>query len=72
MTATKQRALDMITEMPDEKVEIVIGYMVNLNGSAVQPDELTREQKKARFMHSAGKIEIDADAVRELRERSII
>jgi len=34
--------------------------------------QLSKEQKKRIFMQSAGKVKVDANAVNELRERSII
>jgi len=33
---------------------------------------MTKEEKKKRFLQSAGKINIDADAVNDLRERDMI
>jgi len=33
---------------------------------------MTKSEKMQRFMQSAGKIQIDAEAVKQLRERSMI
>ena len=46
---------------------------VNESTSAVSENvPMTKAEKKQRFMQSAGKIQIDAEAVSQLRERSMI
>lgn len=63
--------IDMIDKM---KTVSVIGFKDN-NVSASQPGvAMTKADKKRRFLQSAGKIKIgiDAAAVSDLRERSLI
>ncbi len=63
--------IDMIDKM---KTVSVIGFKDSeVTVSVSQPSQaLTQADKKRRFMQSAGKIKVDANAVTELRERSMI
>ena len=63
--------IDMIDKM---KTVSVIGFKNNkVDVSNLSLDtKILKEQKKRNFMQSAGKIKVDANAVNELRERSII
>ena len=63
--------IDMIDKM---KIVSVTGFKdVNKSTSAVSENiPMTKAEKKQRFMQSAGKIQIDAEAVSQLRERSMI
>ena len=63
--------IDMIDKM---KTVSVIGFKNNkVDVSNLSLDtKILKEQKKRNFMQSAGKINVDANAVNELRERSII
>ena len=63
--------IDMIDKM---KTVSVIGFKENeVNISITQSsDPMSKAEKKRRFMQSAGKINVDANAVNELRERSMI
>lgn len=63
--------IDMIDKM---KIVSVTGFKdVNESTSAVSENvPMTKAEKKQRFMQSAGKIQIDAEAVSQLRERSMI
>ena len=40
MTATKQRAVDMVMGLPDEQAEMVIGYIVSLEQPKVDFDSV--------------------------------
>ena len=78
----QQEAYSRIDQMTDDGIRVlidiidkmrtvsIIGFKENREESSVVP--MTKEEKKKRFMQSAGKIQIDADAVNNLRERSMI
>ena len=63
--------IDIIDKM---KTVSVIGFKDNKVAVSNSPVDTTisKEQKKRLFMLSAGKVKVDANAVNELRERSII
>lgn len=63
--------IDMIDKM---KTVSVIGFKDNtVTISVSEPDSaMTKADKKRRFMQSAGKIKVDATAVNDLRDRSMI
>ena len=63
--------IDMIDKM---KTVSVIGFKDNSAAvSTSQSDSaMTKAEKKKRFIQSAGKIKVDATAIRDLRERSMI
>ena len=82
----QQEAYRRIDEMTDDGIRILIDMIdkmkiVSVTGfkdvkeitSAVSENvPMTKAEKKQRFMQSAGKIQIDAEAVSQLRERSMI
>ena len=63
--------IDMIDKM---KTVSVIGFKENEVSISItqSSDPMSKAEKKRRFMQSAGKINVDANAVNELRERSMI
>lgn len=82
----QQEAYSRIDQMTDDGIRVlidiidkmktvsVIGFKNNkVDVSNLSLDtKILKEQKKRNFMQSAGKINVDANAVNELRERSII
>lgn len=52
----------------------VTGFKIKANDITIKTVDmpLSKEEKKRMFLQSAGKIKIDAEAVKNLRERSII
>lgn len=82
----QQEAYRRIDEMTDDSIRKLIDIIdkmkmmsvtefegVNESTSAVSENApMTKAEKKQRFMQSAGKIQIDAEAVSQLRERSMI
>ena len=81
----QQEAYKRIDEMTEDGVRILIDIIdkmrfVSLNGFKNNDDikisdisiAQSKAEKKKRFLESAGKIQIDGEAVRELRERSMI
>ena len=83
----QQEAYSRIDQMTDDGVRILIDMIdkmrvVSVTGlkktaqdtsTATQTEKpLSKAEKKKRFMQSAGKIQIDAEAVNDLRERSMI
>ncbi len=81
----QQEAYKRIDEMTEDGVRILIDIIdkmrfVSLNGFKNNDDikisdislAQSKAEKKKRFLESAGKIQIDGEAVRELRERSQI
>lgn len=66
-----RKLIDIIDKM---KTVSVAGFKdVNESTSTVSENvPMTKAEKKQRFMQSAGKIQIDAEAVSQLRERSMI
>lgn len=82
----QQEAYNRIDQMTEDGLKVLINMMdamrtVSLTGfketstpsfSVCDSENLTKEEKKVRFLQSAGKIQIDTKAVNELRERSIL
>lgn len=82
----RQEAYSRIDQMTDDGIRVlidiidkmktvsVIGFKDNKAAVSNSPvdTEMSKEQKKRLFMQSAGKVKVDANAVSELRERSII
>lgn len=82
----QQEAYRRIDEMTDDGIRELIDIIDKMKTVSVTGfkdlDEntltvsenvpLTKSEKMQRFMQSAGKIQIDAEAVRQLRERSMI
>lgn len=62
---------DMNNETREQSVKVKECDIVDLlNQDEIQ--SMTKEEKKRLFLRSAGRMQIDADAIRELRERSMI
>lgn len=62
-----RKLIDIIDKMKIMSVTEFVG--VNESTSAVSENApMTKAEKKQRFMQSAGKIQIDAEAIRQLRE----
>ncbi|MCR5728149.1 MAG: hypothetical protein K6G24_11870 [Lachnospiraceae bacterium] len=61
--------IDMIDKM---KTVSVIGFKENEVSISItqSSDPMSKAEKKRRFMQSAGKINVDANAVNELREKT--
>lgn len=82
----QQEAYSRIDQMTDEGLKILIdmidkmrtvsvtGFKNKANDIPIKTVDmpLSKEEKKKLFLQSAGKIKIDAEAVKNLRERSII
>lgn len=82
----RQEAYSRIDQMTDDGIRVlidiidkmktvsVIGFKDNKVAVSNLPvdTEMSKEQKKRLFMQSAGKVKVDANAINELRERSII
>ena len=82
----QQEAYTRIDQMTDDGIRVLIDIIdkmrtVSVIGfkdskatiSAPQTDaSMTKAEKKERFIQSAGKIKVDAAAVSDLRERSMI
>ena len=80
----QQEAYRRIDEMTDDSIRKLIDIIdkmmsitgvegVNESTSVVSENApMTKAEKKQSFMQSAGKIQIDAEAVSQLRERSMI
>lgn len=82
----QQEAYSRIDQMTDDGIKVlidiidkmktvsVVGFKNAESTNAVPQAEnvMSRSEKKRRFMESAGKIKVDATAVNELRERSLI
>ena len=61
--------IDMIDKM---KTVSVIGFKNTSVTDSNVNKEVSRTEKKRRFLQFAGKIKVDANSVNELRERSLI
>ena len=61
--------IDMIDKM---KTVSVIGFKNTSVTDSNVNKEISRAEKKRRFMQSAGRIKVDANSINELRERSLI
>ena len=84
MTAVQQRAIEIISRMPETEV---LQFVIKNEHYESKPkreykkrdyvpnpefSEANRTERMSRFMKSAGTIDIDENAIRELRERSMI
>lgn len=70
MTQLKERAVEMIQRMPEEKMFYVMNILQNLEGMAVDKNT-DKEQAIAAFediMRYRGRLSADFDADRELAE----
>lgn len=66
-----RKLIDIIDKM--KMISVTEFEDVNESTSAVSENApMTKAEKKQRFMQSAGKIQIDAEAISQLRERSMI
>jgi hypothetical protein len=80
----QQEAYSRIDQMTDDGIRVLIGMIDKMKTVSVTGfkntgvtdsnvnKEISRAEKKRRFMQSAGKIKVDANSVNELRERSLI
>ena len=82
----QQEAYSRIDQMTDDGIRVqidiidkmktvsVIGFKDNKVAVLNSPIDtaISKERKKRLFMQSAGKVNVDANAINELRERSII
>lgn len=64
-----QEAHRKIDTFPEETVRIFIQLMDNMSNSSTTKRQAS---KKTRFLETAGKIDIDAEAIQQLREVSMI
>ena len=82
----RQEAYSRIDQMTDDGIRVLIDIIdkmktvsvisfkdnkVAVSNSPVDT-AISKEHKKRLFMQSAGKVKVDANAINELRERSII
>lgn len=66
-----RKLIDIIDKMKIMSVTEFVG--VNESTSAVSENApMTKAEKKQRFMQSSGKIQIDAEAISQMRERRMI
>lgn len=65
-----QEAHRIIDKFPEETVYLLIQLMDKMSGNS--ESSATNKSKKAKFLATAGKIDIDENAVSCLREVSII
>ena len=65
-----QEAHDKIDQLPEETVYLFIQLMDKMN--ADKKYNTPKSVGKARFLETAGKIDIDDEAISQLREVSII
>ena len=75
----RQEAYNRIDRMTDDGIRVLIDIVdkrsketemnITISNSYTT---MTKEEKKKRFLQSAGKINVDADAVNDLRERDMI
>ena len=80
----QQEAYSRIDQMTDDGILVLIDMIDKMKTVSVTGfkntgvtdsnvnKEISRAEKKRRFMQSAGKIKVDANSVNELRERSLI
>jgi len=80
----QQEAYSRIDQMTDDGIRVLIDMIDKMKTVSVTGfkntgvtdsnvnKEISRAEKKRRFMQSAGKIKVDANSVNELRERSLI
>lgn len=75
----RQEAYNRIDRMTDDGIRVLIDIIdkrfketemnITISNSYTT---MTKEEKKKRFLQSAGKINVDADSVNDLRERDMI
>ncbi len=65
-----QEAHAKIDTFPEETVQIFIQLMDKMKTTSFEKDKTA--DKKKRFLETAGKIDIDGDAILKLREESMI
>lgn len=75
----RQEAYNRIDRMTDDGIRVLIDIIdkrfketemnITISNSYTK---MTKEEKKKRFLQSAGKINVDADAVNDLKERDMI
>ena len=77
----QQEAYSRIDQMTDDGIRVLIDMIDKMKTVSVTGfkntgvidsnvnKEISRAEKKRRFMQSAGKIKVDANSVNELRER---
>ena len=80
----QQEAYSRIDQMTDDGIRVLIDMIDKMKTVSVTGfkntgvidsnvnKEISRAEKKRRFIQSAGKIKVDANSVNELRERSLI
>lgn len=80
----QQEAYSRVDQMTDDGIRVLIDMIDKMKTVSVTGfkntgvtdsnvnKEISRAEKKRRFMQSAGKIKVDANSVNELRERSLI
>lgn len=80
----QQEAYSRIDQMTDDGIRVLIDMIDKMKTVSVTGfkntgvtdsnvnKEISRAEKKRRFMQSAGRIKVDANSVNELRERSLI
>ena len=80
----QQEAYSRIDQMTDDGIRVLIDMIDKMKTVSVTGfkntgvtdsnvnKEISRAEKKRRFIQSAGKIKVDANSINELRERSLI
>ena len=80
----QQEAYSRIDQVTDDGIRVLIDMIDKMKTVSVTGfkntgvtdsnvnKEISRAEKKRRFMQSAGRIKVDANSVNELRERSLI
>ncbi|MDY6323998.1 MAG: hypothetical protein SPL99_02890 [Catonella sp.] len=69
----QQEAYNKIDQLSDDNVRFVIQLIDKIQqGGTNEEATSSRQKKKNAIMKYAGKIDVDEDAVNELRERSMI
>ena len=82
----QQEAYSRIDQMTDDGIRVLIDMIdkmktvsvIGFKESETNPSDskpvvaISKAEKKDRFMQSAGMVKVDADAVSELRKRSMI
>ena len=70
MTAMKEQAVQIIDRLPDERMPQIIIILENL--ASLTGTGRPKKGKMKNLLAAAGKIDIDGEAVEELRRESII
>ena len=65
-----QEAHAKIDSFPEETVQIIVQLMDKMKKPSAVKDKTS--DKKKRFLETAGKIDIDSDAILKVREESMI